>query len=310
MFTMMVGLPGSGKSKFARKYSEESGAIYISSDELRIELFGDVNNQDNNDVIFEEMRVRTVMLLKKGYDVVYDATNINSKRRRGFLNALPRDVVKRCVYMNTSYEDCIVHDALRERIVGEDVINRMYKSLQIPMYHEGFDSICIINEDVGSKNYNLEDLTKGFEEYEKFLKSNEETFRCVGLAQDNPHHCMSVDRHMYYAFQYGMANTYDEDMLIALLLHDIGKPFCKSFKDRYATFYGHENVSAQLAVRLLQKHGYASDYIIRICTLIQLHMRFMGLDFGGKGREKFKKEVGEELYSKIIKINNADKEGK
>ena len=52
---MLTGLPSSGKSKIANDYKNMGYKVH-SSDELRIELFGDVKYQNNNGKLFEELR--------------------------------------------------------------------------------------------------------------------------------------------------------------------------------------------------------------------------------------------------------------
>ena len=48
MFMMMVGLPYSGKSCYAEKLKEEFNAVVHSSDAIREEILGDVQDQNNN----------------------------------------------------------------------------------------------------------------------------------------------------------------------------------------------------------------------------------------------------------------------
>lgn len=90
IFTMLCGLPGSGKSTYAKKLSQETKSIVCSSDAIREELCGDENLQENNEDVFKILHKRIKENLKIGNNVVYDATNINSKRRRAFLSELKR----------------------------------------------------------------------------------------------------------------------------------------------------------------------------------------------------------------------------
>ena len=55
---MMVGLVGAGKSYKAQELSEEYNATIFSSDELRAELFGNVNDQSHNQELFVELHKR------------------------------------------------------------------------------------------------------------------------------------------------------------------------------------------------------------------------------------------------------------
>lgn len=85
-FIMMVGLPCSGKSTYAKELSNDLEAIICSSDAIRKELSGDINLQDKNEEVFKVLHNRIKENLKEGKSVIYDATNINSKRRRSFLS--------------------------------------------------------------------------------------------------------------------------------------------------------------------------------------------------------------------------------
>ena len=143
-FTMMVGLVGSGKSTYAKQLAEETNAIICSSDAIREELCGDENSQDNNDEVFKILHSRIKDNLKNGKNVIYDATNINSKRRRAFLSEL-RNIpcVKKCVIMATPFEMCCIQNESRDRVVPYEVIERMYKNWNTPYWFEGWDKIEI-----------------------------------------------------------------------------------------------------------------------------------------------------------------------
>lgn len=92
VLTVMCGLPASGESTYAHKLAKETGAIVFSSDELREEMFGNVNDQQHNHELFIELHRRIKDCLKSGKSAIYDACNINSKRRRAFLQELSNDV--------------------------------------------------------------------------------------------------------------------------------------------------------------------------------------------------------------------------
>ena len=56
-FIMLIGLPGSGKSYIAEKTKAKmKSVLVVSSDEIRKELFGDENDQQNPEKVFETMR--------------------------------------------------------------------------------------------------------------------------------------------------------------------------------------------------------------------------------------------------------------
>lgn len=308
VFIMMVGIPASGKSTKAQSLACGIDAIILSSDKLREELFGDVNCQDRNTELFQEMNRRALELLKTGRSVIYDATNLSSKRRKALLTQIPKGVNKFCLYIGSTPHQSEIRDASRDREVGFDVIGKMYKRVQIPMYHEGFDSIILYPLHYKYDNKKEFVMPNTYEEYVDFLISNG-CGDCVDLAQDTPYHTLSVSRHMYYAYD-RIKDSDNEDVKIALLLHDIGKPYCKEFNGKYASFRGHECVSAQMAIEILKKYNMYERRIVRIATLIQLHMMMHQKEWGSKKREKFRQEIGESMWEDLILMNHCDKSAK
>ena len=128
-FIMMVGLPYSGKSYYAEKLSKEYGAVIHSSDAIRAEILGDVQDQNNNGKVFEVLHRRVYDDLSNGKSVVYDATNINYKRRMDAIQRLKRiPCEKVCYLMATPFSECVERSKCRERVVPYEVLERMYKS--------------------------------------------------------------------------------------------------------------------------------------------------------------------------------------
>ena len=62
---MLVGLPGSGKSTYIKNHFNQNLHVH-SSDDIREELSGNVNNQDINKEVFELLHKRVKDDLKNG----------------------------------------------------------------------------------------------------------------------------------------------------------------------------------------------------------------------------------------------------
>lgn len=134
--TIMVGLPGSGKSTIAHNYGE-----VVSTDAVREELLGDVSNQSNGDMIFNEAFSRVHKLLNSNVDAVFDATNISKKRRSKLFREFKEADNIIAVFVNTDINECLKRNNSRDRKVPEEVIYRMLRSLDVPTVEEGFSEI-------------------------------------------------------------------------------------------------------------------------------------------------------------------------
>lgn len=259
-FFVLIGLPGSGKSKIAQRLHCDNAALYLSSDALRKEFYGDESVQDNPEKIFEEMRKHAIAALKVGINVVYDATNISRKKRRHLLSSLGVSCEKIAYVVWAKYETCVTRDKDRLRTVGESVIKRMLKGFQPPYYDEGWDEIRFEINDEPYTAYDYVDW--------------------IDCEHDNPHHNNTVKEHSLKVA--AEVNKLDDDrdivLLFAALLHDVGKKFVKDFKDargnpsEIAHFYNHQNVGSYFAI------GHDGTFCLpvrdraRLYWLINVHM--------------------------------------
>lgn len=295
---MMVGLPCSGKSTMATKLAEKCNANIHSSDAIREELSGDINNQDINDLVFRTLHKRIKEDLRNGKNCIYDATNISYKRRMAFLRELASiPCEKICVLMATPYEVCIKRNAERKRCVPEYVIKRMYMNFHTPWYIEGWNDIQI---EYASDSENC------FGDPIEWAKS------VMDFKQDNPHHTLTLGSHCLKAGYYiGSVDNARRTKNIfpiyfAGLLHDEGKIFTKTFVDskgnpsESAHYYQHHCCSAydSLFFDYPENHLYVATLI---CWHMQLH--FIKEE---KTLKKYKTLWGEELYNDLSLLHEAD----
>lgn len=96
-----------------------------------------------------------------------------------------------------------------------------------------------------------------------------------GFDQKSSWHIYDVWKHTEVALS---NSNYDFEERLALLLHDIGKPF--SYQDDGETrhFKGHAQKSAELAEPILQRLGYGKQTIERIVFLIKNHATTINTD--------------------------------
>lgn len=297
---MLIGIPGSGKSQEAEFIAKEYDAVIHSSDKLREEIFGDINHQTNNGKLFAELHARIGRDLKAEKNVIYDATNINSKKRMAFLKTLRNVKCEKIgIIMATPYAQCLENNKNRERSIPEEVIKRMYMNFQTPYYYEGFDLIQIVLWDQEYKTYCPYEV---IDEYKDFN-------------QDNRHHKLTLGLHLEKASEYIMEKYinhepgYTPDLYWAALLHDCGKPFTKTSKkyngenDGDAHYYNHMNVGAYDTFFWLAAINVNS---LLVSWLVCNHMEPY---FWKKceGMEKKQRKLwGQSLYRKVLCVHEAD----
>lgn len=293
---MLVGLPGSGKSTAAKELSFKENAVIHSSDDLREELFGNINETGRNDELFKELYKRIERDLEKGINTVFDATNVGYKRRKAVLDRYGKqNCFKACYLVATPFEKCLEQNSKRERNVKEHVLKTMYKNFVVPQTYEGWDDIEILwNFD--ERGYDL----------------NELMIRLSQTPQDNPYHTLTIGEHCIRCEAYLKAATSSILLQKAGLLHDIGKEFTKEFKNtkgertEEAHYYQHQSVSAYNALFYLKALKLFSDEeILKVCCYIQWHMQPYDIKTA-KARKKFVKLVGEEIYNDLMILNEAD----
>lgn len=234
---LLVGVPGSGKTTYAKKYIEKKSAVHLSSDTIRKELYGDESIQGNPAEVFSLMQKRAVESLNEGHDVLYDATNVTRKDRASIIGICPKFAKIEAHIIWAPIETCIERDSVRERTVGKAVIDKMLKRFQALYYDEGIDEIKVI----------LPDEFDGQSYVNTILQS-------MRIPHDNPHHTLNIFDHCLEANKYIVKKTgeYFNDIGFAALYHDIGKPYVKSFIDSkgnpcdIAHYYQHNCVSAWL----------------------------------------------------------------
>lgn len=296
---MMIGIPASGKTSLAEQIAKSEDAEIVSSDSIRKELYGDENIQGDSNEVFKTVEDRIINGLKNNRNMIYDATNINYKRRMAFLQKIRKlKIEKIAIMVATPYEQCLIRNSQRERQVPEEVMKRMYFNFYVPQYFEGWDDIQI----------------KYTNNYIFFFDDLED------IKQDNPHHKLTVLEHCKKTEE--ILNKQNGQLSIPInfagRLHDIGKLKTKTFinskgeKTNIAHFYNHEKVSAYdslFYVNLRSRIEMMKDeeFALETIKLIQWHM-LPWTEMSEKTEQKYKKLLGEKFWNDLMILHKADKE--
>ena len=325
---VMSGIQGSGKSTVAGQISEEHDAVVLSSDKIRLELFGDESAQLDNNKVFETLYDRARSLLSEDKNVIIDAMNISRKRRMHLLsNEFRKIECKRIiVYVATPLEKCIENDSNRSRTVTEKVIKKTYRNMQVPIRSEGWDDIWYALDEYEKEPANPSlswwlEVSENPETFESNIAEIVPVFKGLyNLSHDNPHHSFSVGRHIYYTLKNvrelfnkleDKTNMNYELLTLSALFHDVGKKHTKRFMDskgeysEYAHFYNHEKVSAQIAVSELLRLRYPKEIVEGVNELVQFHMDLYKAP-KKNGKRKVEYAISKERYELLKILHEAD----
>lgn len=129
-----------------------------------------------------------------------------------------------------------------------------------------------------------------------------EILPCVGFDQRNRHHCYDVWEHTAHA----VAAAPPEPVLRwVMLLHDLGKPACFTVDERgTGHFYGHHQVSYELALAICRRLRFDKATAQQICTLIRYHDRPIPLT--ERGIRRAMNQFGAQGLQRLCAVKRAD----
>ena len=303
---IMIGLPGSGKdtlAKVMKKQNEKMTSIetvILSSDDIRLELFG-WEDQTHNNEVFQEMHKRCKKYLQEGKNVIYNATNLNIKKRKNLIDEMKKYATNiNAVLCIATIGTLIERNFTRpERKLPEDKLFQLFKTMSIPMKYEGYNKIFVsysnnVDEEYGDVVNWIMNIGKDYD-------------------QHNEHHNATVLEHLELTSKraFELSNG-DECLGIAGRFHDIGKPYSREWnevKQKY-TYYNHHTISAYMYLMYwkFKNDPHQSFYMLElddnamdISMLIYHHMdKFIG------NLDRTKELLGDKLYKKLEILMEAD----
>lgn len=145
ILAVMVGISGSGKSTYANGLKTSLNAQLVETDAIRVELTGNAEDQSQNGRVFAVAKKRVNDYLAQGKNTVIDATSLNQKERKDWINiGKANNAEVRAYFVDTPVSVCKSQNNKRERKVPEWVIDKQANKLFAPTKEEGFDSVTVI----------------------------------------------------------------------------------------------------------------------------------------------------------------------
>ena len=141
MLVVMVGVPGSGKSTWARANFRH----IVSPDEIRLREFGVRFDPKIEAKVWRRAYTRVAEHLARGDVVCFDATSA-TRRRRKRLVELAREAGRPAVAicMDTPTDVAWQRNAAREAKVPWPAFQQLVRALKPPAEEEGFAAVIVL----------------------------------------------------------------------------------------------------------------------------------------------------------------------
>ncbi|MGN0606508.1 MAG: CCA tRNA nucleotidyltransferase [Oscillospiraceae bacterium] len=218
-----------------------------------------------------------------------------------------QDIISRKIVCVGNPQERFNEDALR-------IMRALRFSSQLDFEIDAKTSECIFRQKMLLKNISaeriqseLDKLVCGVNVYNILMKYSDiigvfipEILASVGFDQKSKYHKYTVWEHIAVAVS---KSCNDRIVRLALLLHDIGKPFSCQEEGECRHFKGHAAVSADMAEKILKRLKYDNFTIKRVKTLIMHHSDKFESE---KSIRKMLSVIGEELFFQLIEVKKAD----
>ncbi len=144
-----VGLPGSGKSTYAKNFIKDKDIEYLSSDSLRAVYGKSEEDQTVTPLVFGHIKRKVDEFLKDGKNVMVDATSVNRKERSDYINTAKKYGAKVvAIVFKMDRQGLIDRNKKRGeqggRVVPDWVIDKMLAKFEEPSYSEGIDVMIYV----------------------------------------------------------------------------------------------------------------------------------------------------------------------
>jgi len=130
-----------------------------------------------------------------------------------------------------------------------------------------------------------------------------------GLSQ-NKHHIYQIYQHNLLSLNYACQNGFSQEVRMAALFHDIGKPKTKRGQGPDSTFYNHEIVGAKMTLQIMRRLKFSKKEIEKVVKLVRYHLFYYNVgEVGESSVRRLLRNVGKENIEELLQVRYCDRIG-
>lgn len=126
---------------------------------------------------------------------------------------------------------------------------------------------------------------------------------CMECPQNTVHHSYNVGEHMIRS---AMEVPCDKVLRITMILHDIGKPRCRTTDERGDHFKNHAIEGAKMTRGILRRLKFDNATTDRVCNLVKYHDILMTDKLNDRNVRKTLYYVGPDNFEDLLRVKRAD----
>jgi len=140
---VLIGIPNSGKSTWTENLKKDTPVEVINMDDIRFQLTGSMSDQSRNKDVFGKATGKFRQALVAGVEtIVWDNTTVSRSYRKDLIaESKDHGYQVIAVFFKVSLTEAKLRNSKRDRVVPEDVLDRMHNKLQPPSLEEGFTEV-------------------------------------------------------------------------------------------------------------------------------------------------------------------------
>jgi predicted kinase len=140
-----IGVPGCGKTTLLKPLAEKDGLVYVNRDDIRQQVTGDPTDHSKEKQVTELQNQQIAAALSSGKGVIIDGTYSKRRDRREVIVFCKSHGSAKIIgyWFKTPLDICLQRNKLRQRIVPDEIMQKMYRRLELnpPQQDEGFSEI-------------------------------------------------------------------------------------------------------------------------------------------------------------------------